>query len=209
MLSAIVQMRAPVAPEDQARADTYALLARLYADAPDATLLAALASADPLPAEGERGEALAQAWLALTRACRIMDAQAARQEYQDLFVGVGKSEVNLHGSFYLTGFMMEKPLADVRASLANLGLARRSGANLVEDHLATLCETMRVLIAGEVDLLPQSIAVQKSFFEQHLGPWYAECCTAIEQSSLANFYRLVAKLTTIFLGLEAEALTIE
>ena len=105
--------------------------------------------------------------------------------------------------------MMEKPLAEVRESLARLGLGRRSGSGPVEDHLAALCETMRVLIAGAVGVLPQSVAVQKSFFEQYVSPWHVRCCTAIVQTPIANFYRLVAQLTTIFMSLEAEAFTIE
>ena len=78
-----------------------------------------------------------------------MDPDAAVVEYNSLFVGVGKSEVNLHASHWLTGFMMEKPLADVRAALARLGLGRRPGVSLVEDHLAALLETMRILVAGQ------------------------------------------------------------
>jgi len=187
----------------------YALLARLYLDAPDGALLCALGAAGALQTEGERGEQLAQAWRNLCLAARAMDEDAARQEYQELFVGVGKSEVNLHASYYLAGFMMEKPLAEVRESLARLGLGRRSGSGPVEDHLAALCETMRVLIAGAVGVLPQSVAVQKSFFEQYVSPWHVRCCTAIVQTPIANFYRLVAQLTTIFMSLEAEAFTIE
>jgi TorA maturation chaperone TorD len=209
MTSAPIEFQTRVAPEDQARADMYALLARLYSGPPDARLLESLAAAGPLEGEGELGLELATAWRALTQAAAVMDEEAARDEYQALFVGVGKSESNLHASYYLTGFMMEQPLADVRTSMAKLGLARRPGSGLVEDHLASLCETMRALVAGTVGLLPQPVAVQKDFFEQHLGNWYDGCCTAIVHSSVANFYRLVAKLTRIFLRLEAEAFTIE
>lgn len=200
--------RMAIAPEDQARADMYALLARLYADAPDAKLLSALASAPALAVEGERGEELAAAWVALTQAAGVIDADAARREYQDLFIGVGKSEVNLHASYYLTGFMMEEPLAEVRTTMVRLGLARRADIGLVEDHLATLFGVSRALILGTQDRAPQPVATQQIFFEQHLASWYARCCAAIEASAIANLYRLVAKLTTIFLGLEAEAFTI-
>jgi TorA maturation chaperone TorD len=204
-----IQVRPPIAPEDQARADMYALLARLYADAPDANLLSALAGAPPIVAEGERAEELAAAWDALTRGATAMDADAARQEYQDLFIGVGKSEVNLHASYHLTGFMMEEPLAEVRTTLVRLGLGRQAQTGLVEDHLAVIFETMRVLIAGTLEILPASSAVQQSFLEQHIVPWYALCCGAIQASPIANYYRLVAKLTTIFIGLEAEAFAID
>src|SRR2546423_11110970 len=90
--------------EEQARADLYALLARLFADAPNAALLGALAAAAPMDAEDARGDDFGKAWEALTQAASAMDEDAARQEYQDLFVGVGKAPVNLYGSFYLAGF---------------------------------------------------------------------------------------------------------
>src|SRR5262249_23940444 len=153
--SATIEFRSRVAPEDQARADMYALLARLYAGPPDAGLLASLAAAGPMGGEGELGIELAAAWRALDQGAGGMGEGAARDEYQALFLGVGKSEANLHASYYLTGFMMEQPLADVRTSMAKLGLANRPESGLVEDHPASLCETMRALVAGGVGLLPQ------------------------------------------------------
>ena len=138
-----------------------------------------------------------------------MDADAATDEYNNLFVGVGKSEVNLHASHWLTGFMMEKPLAEVRATLARLGLARRAGVSLVEDHLAALLETMRILIAGQDDRRPASIAEQQEFFERHIGGWTFACCSAIRDSSVANYYRRVAQFTISFLALERDSFAID
>src|SRR5437867_1270450 len=145
MHAAPIAFRPTLDPEDQARADLYAVLARLYADAPDAGFLKALATAERMSGIDNP---LASAWNRLADASAAMDPDAAAQEYTDLFIGVGKCEVNLHASHWLTGFMMEKPLADLRTVLASLGLGRKGAATMLEDHLAALCETMRIMIAG-------------------------------------------------------------
>jgi TorA maturation chaperone TorD len=134
-----------------------------------------------------------------------MEADAATQEYVDLFVGVGRSEVNLHASHWLTGFMMERPLVEVRASLARLGLARKGDTSMVEDHLAALFETMRLLAAGLDERPPAPLEVQKQFFEDHISPWVDKCCNAIKVNALANFYRGVAELTKTFMALERDS----
>ncbi len=138
-----------------------------------------------------------------------MDPAAARCEYQELFGGVGKSAVNLHASHWLTGFMMEKPLAEVRAALATLGLGRREGVNLVEDHVAALCETMRVLIAGLGERRPASLAQQKAFFNRHIASWIFPCCTAISQMPVANYYGRVAQFTYCYMALERDSLAMD
>jgi TorA maturation chaperone TorD len=193
------------------------LLARLYSEGPDAALLAAIASAAPLPrAAGGSGVAdapgehdLASAWDALRAASLAIDEATARQEYDDLFVGVGKSEVNLHASHWLTGFMMEKPLADVRGALAGLGLARKHGTSMVEDHVAALCETMRILVAGTGNLRPAEFGVQKMFFDAHIVPWVFVCCDAISDSPLAHYYRQVAQFAKVFLALERDSFAMD
>ena len=213
--SAAITLHHRLEPEDQARADFYALLARLYAEAPDAALLRAIAGAPPLgvAAHSEKADesaaSLPAAWDLLRAASEAMDADAATDEYNNLFVGVGKSEVNLHASHWLTGFMMEKPLADVRAMLARLGLGRRAGVSLVEDHLAALLETMRILVAGQDDRRPASLAEQRAFFEQHIVGWAFPCCSAIRDSPVANYYRTVAQFTINFLALERDSFAID
>jgi TorA maturation chaperone TorD len=196
----------PIEPEDQVRANFYAVLAALYRDAPDRALLRAIAASDALP-EAEAGE-LPIAWNRLVAACQAMDAEAARQEYWDLFVGTGKSEVNLHASHWLAGFMMEKPLVDLRDDLARLGLGRKPDSALVEDHLSALCETMRLLIEGGDGRAPADLYQQKGFFERHLAPWIGEFCTALKQSPLANFYRPVSEFTESFMAVERDSLAI-
>ena len=104
----------------------------------------AAASSPPTP-ESEDGRALAESWRKLIAASMAMDAAAAADEYQNLFVGVGKSEVSAHASSYLKA-PGRTPLIEIRGSLARLGLARQSGVNMYEDHLAAVCETMQALI---------------------------------------------------------------
>ena len=200
----------PVESEDQARADFYALLARLYALAPDAALLSSIAACDELSAdvESEDGRALADAWRALIAASSAMDPAAAADEYQTLFVGVGKSEVSVHASAYVKS-PGRTPLIEIRASLAKLGLARQSGVNVYEDHLATVCETMRALIVGAGREEPFAFAEQREFFEAHVKPWVFDCCTAIQNSPIANYYRRVAEFTQLFMAIERDSFAID
>ncbi len=200
-------------PEDEARADFYALLARLFADVPDAPLLGAVAAAEPLaPAAnvdgvGEPG-GLTAAWDALREASAAMEAEAACDEFQKLFVGVGKSEVSLYASHYL-GPQSGRPLAEIRATLARLGLARRPGSSEFEDHLAVVLETMRMLVTGQDDRRPVSIAEQRAFFDRHIASWVFGCCTAIEECPVANYYRPVAQFARCFLALERDSFAME
>jgi TorA maturation chaperone TorD len=215
MSEAAITLHHRIEPEDQARADFYALLSRLLASGPDADLLAAIAGAQPLEVaetsgdEGGAGVQLAAAWDRLRAASAAMDPEAATQEYVDVFVGVGKSDVNLHGSHWLSGAMMDKPLAELRADLAAMGLARRPEVTILEDHLSSLCETMRILIAGQGERRPAPIAEQKRFFEAHIGSWTTDCCAAIEVCPLANYYRRVAQFTHCFLAIERDALAMD
>jgi TorA maturation chaperone TorD len=203
----------PVAPEDVARADFYALLARLFAAPPDAALLAAIAAAPPLEADVPREEGaesdLCAGWDALRAASAAADPEEVRQEYDDLFIGVGKSLVNLHGSHWIAGFMMDRPLADLRKVLNELGLARREGVSMVEDHLSALCETMRILVAGDATLPARSIAVQKTFFDAQIAPWAVDCCNAITQSPIAKYYAAVAQFALGFMALERDSIAME
>lgn len=203
-----VTFRAYVSPEDQGRANFYALISRLFADAPDASLLQAIASSPPLPTD-DSGAPLALAWSKLLAACSVMDVDAAREEYDALFVGVGRAPVNLHASHHLTGFMMEQPLADVRRSLATLGFARVESQTMVEDHLAALCEVMRLLIVGADDVEQNDLSTQREFFEAHIAPWFESCCDAIAKSPLANFYVVVAQFTRCFLLVERDSFAID
>ena len=214
MSEAPVVLQRRLEPEDQARADFYALLARLFADAPDAALLAGIGEAASLSPAASTDRAndvaahLAAAWDGLRAASAAMDAEAASAEYQALFIGVGRSEVSLYASHYL-GPQSGRPLAEIRAALAEIGLARRPDSSEFEDHLAVLLETMRMLVAGDAERLPAEIPRQRAFFQSHLAPWAFDCCTAIEQSPVANYYRCGAQFASCFLALERDSLAMD
>jgi TorA maturation chaperone TorD len=194
-------------PEDEARARFYALLARLYAGGPDASLLAALGGSEPWLEEGDNP--LAAAWNKLLLASTAIDADAAEQEYTELFIGVGRSSVDLHASHWITEATSERPLVAVRSDLARLGLARLERTTLYEDHLSVLCETMRMLIAGDGERKPAAIVVQRAYFDRHIAPWVFVCCTAIRDCPLANYYQRVAEFTHLFMAIERDSLAID
>jgi TorA maturation chaperone TorD len=199
-----------VSAEDEARANFYALLSRLYADAPDAALLRALAGAEALTVAAERDGAVefARAWDRLRAASRVTEPEAAASEYQELFVGVGKSEVSLHASAYVSRGA-GSALADLRAALAELGLGRLDGVNVFEDHLSAVLETMRVLIAGASGVEPATLAQQRSFFADHVARWVSACCDAIRASPIANYYLRVAEFTQVFMAVERDSFAID
>lgn len=190
--------------EEAARADFYALIARLFYAPPDAELLRQLAQADELVAE-DASTALPLAWNRLLAAAAAMTAEAAREEYDALFIGVGRPEVMLFGSYYLTGFMMEKPLAQLRDDLAALGLARKTGVGEPEDHIAALADVMRFLVRRDTHDGSEVTALQQRFYLRHIKPWYARLCETVEAAPRANFYAVVARFTKAFLDLEADA----
>lgn len=199
-------MTLALADEDQARADFYALLARLLLAPPDAALLTALGQAEPISATGEF--ALEDAWLALTQASSVMDAGFVAAEFSALFESIGNPLINPNGSFYLTGHLNDAPLAELRQDLMRLGLARAPGVGEFEDHLGALCETMRVLIEGGQRIARRPLGVQKTFFETHIRPWYAACLADIDKLEAANFYRVVARVADAFLSIEAQAFAV-
>ncbi len=194
----------PVFEEDQARADFYALIARLFYAGPDAALLAAIAGADDIAGAGENAP-LAAAWRALGAAAGAMDAEAAQAEYDSVFVGTGKAEITPYVTQYLAESMKENVLVQLRADLAAMGLGRDHGVAEYEDHFSGLCEVMRHLIFFGSDVAVQK---QKSFFLRYLVPCYAIVCDAVTVSPNTNFYKHVARFTKAFLDVEAESFEI-
>jgi TorA maturation chaperone TorD len=190
-----------IPPEDQVRADYYALLAHLLNGAPDDRLLNAIVIAPEPQAQNE----LAGAWNALAAAASAVTREAVEDEYEKLFGGVGRPSVMLFGSYYLSGFMHEKPLAQLREDLAALGLSRNEKVSVTEDHLAALCEVMRFLILGDLHTKPAAVADQQRFFAAHLEPWVRQCCASIQGADQANFYKRVAAFADAFFAIEIEA----
>ncbi|MBZ0133772.1 MAG: molecular chaperone TorD family protein [Rhodocyclaceae bacterium] len=198
----------PVDPQDEARADFYGLMARLFYAAPDAALLEALAGSAELEAEAA-GSVLPAAWGALCRAAREASPEAVRAEYEQTFIGIGKAEVLLYGSFYLTGFLNEKPLAVLRSDLAELGFARNNSVSEPEDHIAGLADIMRHLILDQDNAPAARDAAQQQFFARHIEPWYGSLFDAVDAAPGTDFYRTVAGLGRTFLDLEKEYFRIE
>jgi TorA maturation chaperone TorD len=194
-----LKFEAPDQGEETARADLYGLLAHLFYAPPSQQLMDTIASA-----QTQGDGVLERAWADLSVSCKVSKADSVRDEYESLFIGVGKPEVMLYGSYYLSGFLMEKPLAELRADLAKLGLQRDERVPESEDHIATLCEVMRYLIASD-DAAHGSIAAQKQFFGTHLQPWVPEMCDAITSHPQARFYAVAARLAKSFFEVEMQA----
>ena len=195
---------AAIPQEEQARADFYALISRLYFAGPDAGLLATIAGADEIAGEAENS-ALALAWKSLISAAAAMDAEAAQYEYDSVFVGTGKAEITPYATQYLSESIRENVLVRLRAELAQIGLARAAGATEYEDHFSALCEVMRHLVSFNSDVAVQK---QKSFFLEYVNPWYADFCAAAIASPNTNFYKNVAQFTKAFLDIESESFEI-
>jgi TorA maturation chaperone TorD len=189
----------PLPQEEQARADLYGLVARLLLSPPDDALLESLAGADAI-VSADSDNPLERAWYELSLAAGLIPFELVREEFSDLFVSTSIPRVNPYGSLYLAGFLHEKPLAALRTDLADLGLARRSGAVETEDHLGALCETMRRMIMGG-----QPVARQQEFFEVHIAPWSAVCLDHLRHADGAQFYQRVADLAEAFFDIEREA----
>ena len=181
---------------DAARGREYALLATLLARAPDQALLDRIA--------GLHGDAspLGLAHVALAEAARQTSVERAEREYFDLFIGLGRGELLPYGSYYLTGFLHERPLARLRESLAQLGIERAAGQAEPEDHAATLCEIMAGLVSGR---LPAPQGTDQQIFEKHLSPWIGRFFADLERAEAANLYRRIGTLGRVFIEVETEA----
>jgi len=181
---------------DAARAQEYALLSVLLARAPDAALLPRLATL--------RGNAspLGLAHAALAEAAERTSIELIEREYFDLFIGLGRGELLPYGSYYLTGFLHERPLARLRAHLDKLGIERAEGQAEPEDHAAILCEIMSGLASRRFSAPAGS---DREVFEQHLAPWIGRFFADLEQAEAADFYRRVGALGRVFVQIETEA----
>lgn len=202
-----VALHRPLPPEEAARGDFYALLGRLLAGRPDGALLRGLADAQPLPADGD--PALARAWQGLVDASSAMDADAAADEYDALFAGVGKAQVSIYAGFYTGAMAIDHPRVRIQADLAALGLARREDISEPEDHFAGLFEVMRVLAAGGAGRPSATVAEQRRFFETHLKPGVGKFFAALGRAKDANYYRRVADFGAAFMALESESFQLD
>ena len=189
--------------DEIARAELYGVLARLWWAAPDAALLGQFRVA--VTEAPERGAFLEAPWHDLVAALRATTPEAAADEYDALFGGVGKPEVFLYGSYHQAGYLHETPLVALRDELAALGLARDAGMGETEDHVAFLFEVMRFLIAGD-DPARCNLEHQRRFFRAHLQPWVEAMCAAVQAHERARVYAALAAFTRAFMQVETQAL---
>jgi TorA maturation chaperone TorD len=181
---------------DAARAQEYSLLAALLARAPEQALLDRIATlrGDPSP--------LGLAHAGLAEAASRANAERVEREYFDLFIGLGRGELLPYASYYLTGFLHERPLARLREWLGRRAIERAPGQAEPEDHAAILCEIMAGLASGRF-AAPEG--AQRELFEQHLLPWIGRFFTDLELAEAADLYRRIGTLGRVFVGIEAEA----
>lgn len=181
---------------DAARADEFELIGALLWRAPTAETLAAL--------QGLRGDAspLGMAHLALAEAAAATTPDAVRDEFFELFIGVGRGELLPYASYYLTGFLHERPLALVREDMGKLGLARAERVGEPEDHLAVLMDIEAKLIRGEA---AGEGVDEQSFFARHIRPWGERFFADLETARAARFYRAVGRVGSLYLSIETQA----
>lgn len=187
-----------IAEEDQLRADLYDFLGVLLAAPPNADLLgrAAALSGD----ESDLGQAVS----ALSRVAKVTKPKAAEREFNALFIGLGRGELLPYASFYLTGFLNEKPLALLRNDMAAQGITRAENVYEPEDNIASLMEMMAGMITGRFGK-PAPLEVQKAFFGKHIGPWAAHFFSDLEGAQSSVLYASVGSIGKAFMEIEREA----
>ena len=180
---------------DTARAQEYALLAGLLMRAPDASLLSKLSAL--------RGDAspLGLAHAALAEAAERTTVEKIEREYFELFIGLGRGELMPYGSYYLTGFLHERPLARLREDLSRIGIVRADGIVEPEDHAGILCEIMSGLASRR---LPAPSGSDRLIFEKHMAPWIGRFFTDMENAAAADFYRRLGTLGRVYIEIETE-----
>ncbi len=184
---------------DQLRAAEYGLLSLLLGKAPDVQTLSRVATL-----KGDASD-LGMAHVELAAAAADLGERAVAKEFFDLFIGLGRGELLPYASYYLTGFLHERPLARVREDLAALGIERAGTSREPEDHIAILLEVMAGLARNDFEA---EFAEQARFFERHLKPWAARMFADLEMSQSARFYRAVGRVGRVFIELESEAFTL-
>lgn len=183
------------ADENEVRAALYGVLAHCFIKAPSHELLDHIAAADPLISMD--GSSLTVSWHALCKAARDADPERVREEFESIFVSVGRPAVSLYASTYMNSARRGHVLADLRDDLARTGYARATDSAEYEDHLSALCEVMRGMIVEE-PMNAVGADAQREFFQRYLAPWFGAACDAIDHSEQAAFYRSVARFANAF-----------
>ena len=188
--------------EELARAGIYRLLALLLSKPPDKETLRILDSlvdgASPI------GEALRK----IANKAKKLNADSIIDEFHNLFVGLGEGELVPYGSYYLSGFLHEKPLARLRSDLHHLKIQQRHNVMEPEDSISSLCEVMSLLVSGEINGAA-SLETQQSFFTKHLGSWGNEFFEDLKNAKSARFYSTVGDLGIEFINVEKQAFELD
>jgi len=183
-----------LAEEERLRMNTYSLLARLLYAIPDAALLRRLGQIEAAPAAANP---LERSWQRLKSVAEQAQVSELDDEFHDLFIGVGRGELVPYGSWYQTGFLMDRPLAALRGDLQRLGIERKQDIREPEDHAAALCESMALLIQSDTP-----VALQQRFYNAHLGTWLKRFFLDLNTARSARFYKAVGQLGAAFMALE-------
>jgi TorA maturation chaperone TorD len=197
-----ITIASPDDGEELQRAELYGLLSRLWRAPPDAGLLGQFAVA--VTQALQPGSFLEGPWQALVAAMRATTADAARAEYEDLFVAPGKAEIFPYASYHLAGALNETPLVELRRDLAALGLEQDPASGDTEDHVAFVFEVMRWLIAGD-DIEVCNLEQQRRVFRVHVQSWIGMLTEAVDRHPRARLYREVAAMTQAFIDVETQA----
>ena len=192
-----------ISDEDQARSDTYSILSSLLSHTPSQDLIDYLKHIEK-PNQDELGS-LGQAWLDLKQAAISYNPNQLDDEYHDLFIGLGRGQIIPYGSWHITGFLMDKPLSDLRDDLVKLGIEADSDQKDPEDHIAALCETMAILITAD-DIEGYQ---QRRFYIRHIHPWAEKFFKELQAATSASFYKSVGLLGQHFVELENQYLNIQ
>ena len=192
--------------EDQTqlvRASVYELLGQLFAREPLETVIQSLRDIGEVdPSEGQ----IAMGWQLMKQAALKADLQTIHEEYFNLFIGVGRGELVPFGSWYMTGFLMEKPVAALRVDLQHLGIDRQDGVMESEDHIAALCDAMALIIRNGDEI---SLGTQRTFFTDHLAPWVQQFFSDVQNARTAHFYRSVGFFGESFFDFETQLLSMQ
>ncbi len=187
-----------IAEEDRLRAQWYALLAQFLSAPPDAATLELARALSGDDTDLGRGVA------ALAAAAKGVTVAGLEEEYFNLFIGVGQGELLPFGSYYLTGFLNEKPLAALRVDMDELGIGRAEGVKEPEDHIASLCEMMAGMITGAFGE-PAGLARQRAFFDKHIGCWAPRFFEDLQAAESAAFYMPIGLIGSVFMAVESQA----
>lgn len=188
--------------EDRMRADLYGMLARVLFSRPDQSQLTNLSALS-----GDDSD-MGRAFNALAKVASATTSDVAGEEYDGLFIGMGRGELLPYGSYYLTGFLNEKPLAKLRNSMRELGIERQDEVKEPEDHIGSLMEMMSNLIVGTYGE-PASVDVQRKFFATHIEPWAGHFFKDLEAAELSRLYQPVGAIGRLFIEIETRAFSMD